>query len=259
MPRPISLVDIEYQDIEGYPVSVAERMKQWDLTEDLHWDNRSPVPAALPGVLELIGCRPGEAGLVIAADRLQALYEAGIPVISTSGLLFGERFLRNELRAWETFVQPGQAVCLTDSWYDIIHPQFLIPGPSGTMDFYPSPVEWSDFLVDLAAKLHRVIAQGSLVVFVFTPGSLHPFNPTWANLVDSPKVIVTTGGSPQRAISMGQYITTEIEVAESGDVRALYQDYPLAPAYAQLTSDKLWKALPLTAVFDYDPQLEHRS
>ena len=110
MPRPINLGDFEYQDVAGYPLSVDDRLQRWERTEDLHWLNRSKSPTEFPGVLELIGQRPGEAGLVIAADRLLPLYEAGIPVLSTGGLLFGDRFLQQDLPIWDTLVQPGQAV-----------------------------------------------------------------------------------------------------------------------------------------------------
>ena len=62
MPRPINLGDFEYQDVAGYPLSVDDRLQRWERTEDLHRLNRSKSPTEFPGVLELIGQRPGEAG-----------------------------------------------------------------------------------------------------------------------------------------------------------------------------------------------------
>ena len=178
-----------------------------------------------------------------------------MPVLSTGGLLFGDRFLQQDLPIWDTLVQPGQAVCLTGYWYDAVHPRFSIPSPSGTKDFYPSATEWTEFLVDLAAKIIRVTEQGSLVVLVFTLDSLQP---SWMDLTDSPVVCVYTDGSEQGAFTTGHYVTTKIVASYSRRARALYQSSPLAPSYGQRTAQDLESALPLTAVFDYHPEIEHR-
>ena len=255
MPRPINLGDFEYQDVAGYPLSVDDRLQRWERTEELHWLNRSKSPTEFPGVLELIGQRPGEAGIVIAADRLLPLYEAGIPVLSTGGLLFGDRLLQQDLPIWDTLVQPGQAVCLTGYWYDAVHPRFSIPSPSGTKDFYPSATEWTEFLVDLAAKITRVTEQGSLVVLVFTLDSLQP---SWMDLTDTPVMCVYTDGSGEEAFTTGHYVTTKIVANYYRGARALYQDSPLAPSYGQRTAQDLENALPLTSLFDYHPEIEHR-
>ena len=109
--------------------------------------------------------------------------------------------------------------------------------------------------MDLAAKLTRVIAQGSLVVPVFTMDSLQP---SWMDLTDSPVVCVYTEGSEQGAFTTGHYVTTKIVASYSRRARALYQDSPLAPSYGQRTAQDLENALPLTSLFDYHPEIEHR-
>ena len=256
MPRPINLRDFERQQIEGYPLSVEDRLQRWDRTEDLHRLNRPKASSGFPGVLELIGVRPGEAGIVIAADRLLPLYEAGVPVLSTGGLLFGDRLLQQDLQHWDALVQPGQAVCLTDYWYDAVRPRFSVPSAPGTKDFYPSVIEWNDFVVDQGAKLTRVLEQGSLVVLVFTLNSLEP---SWMQLTGTPVICVYTEGSANGAFTMGHYMTTKIACGYYRGARALYQDSPMAPSYGPRTAEELGPALSLTAVFDYHPESEYRN
>ena len=97
MTRPISHHDIEYQHLEGSPIKIEDRLSEWTRTEGLHHLHLSDAPTTLPSVLEVITQGPGEAGILIAADRLRTLYEAGVKVVSTSDILFGNRIMTHEL------------------------------------------------------------------------------------------------------------------------------------------------------------------
>ena len=129
MPRLIDEADILAQNLEGYPITVDQRLEQWQRTEALHQLNWSDPLASPRGHLENIIQRPhtNDPGLLVAVDRLRILYEAGMPVLSDARLLFGERLLTEELDEWDQFVHSGQAVLLTEHWYRQIRPTFNLP------------------------------------------------------------------------------------------------------------------------------------
>ena len=185
MPRPINEADILAQTLDGYPVTVNQRLEQWQRTEALHQLKWSEPLATPPGHLENIAQRPhtNDPGLLVAADRLRILYEAGMPVLSDSRLLFGERLLKEELDKWDQFVHSGQAVLLTDYWYSQIRPNYTLPILDDEED-YPTPEDWNTFLADVAGKLLKVTAQGSVVVFVHTVSDLMP---SWDSLASCPR------------------------------------------------------------------------
>ena len=249
MPREITIEDIVYQNLHGYPVKWADRLRRWEQVLDLHRRNRSGDCDELTDCIEIIRQRRGEAGIVIAADRLLPMYEEGVPVISDSGLLFGERILPDEIKLWDTIIQPGQAVCLTDVWYNKICPQFSRTDVPGTKDFYPTLGEWNKFWEEFESKLDKVLHQGCHVVLVLTES---PFQPNWTNIVNAPLVLVDTTGLPEKAFVTGQYITSQVVVNDLMH-RDVLIDPPPAHSYDQLNSERLTEVLPLTAVFDYDP------
>ena len=256
MPRPITGSDIRHQDLPGTLIKEDDRLEEWTHTEELHRLNRLKAPATLPSVLEVISQNPGEAGILIAVDRLRDLYEAGVSVISTSDLLFGERILKHELHDWDRFIQPGQAACLTDFWWNTIRPRISLPGPIGTKDFYPSSMDWTKFVVDLTDKLNRVISRGSLVVIVSTEGVPHP---DWINLVNGPAVKVETVDRRLDAVAIGRYIATRTVVRPYRGATAIYEGSPLGHSYRKLHLDpfELADSQYLTAVFDYSPEIEY--
>ena len=256
MTRPISRHDIEYQHLEGSPIKVEDRLAEWTRTEGLHYLHLQDAPTTLPSVLELIAQGPGEAGILIAADRLRSLYEAGVNVVSTSDILFGDRILTHELPDWDQFIQPGQALLLTDCWWKAIRPRITLPGPIGSKDFYPSSVQWTAFVVDLADRLTRVLYQGSLVVIVLTEGVPQP---DWIHLVDCPAVRVYTVDRRLDAVAIGRYIATRIVARHYRGATAIYRNSPLSHFYRDLRLDpfKLSDAELLTAIFDYRPEDEY--
>ena len=250
MPRRIGIKDIEYQDVPGYPVTVAQRFQEWERTENLHRLNKLKSPASLPPGLELICAPPERGGILLASSRLQRLYEAGIEVISTSDLLFGRRVLLQELWLWDTFVEPGQVLLLTDLWYETILPDFAIPGPWGNAEHYPSEEEWLEFTSRVGASLNRIIDLGALVVMALTPG---PLQCSWLELVEHPIVGVRMSALPREPFAVGQYAPTDICVEYRGGALPPRDDYPLNHCYERTTPDTMRQILPLTAVFDYHP------
>ena len=247
MPRNITEWDVSLQQVEGYPLTVADRLERHERVLEAHLLRRHTSPATLPGTLELILQPPGAHGLALAADRLVHLYESGVPVISDAGLLFGERFLPDDLENWADFVQPGQAVCLTDFWYNTIIPRMDIPTPWSLDSAYPPKEAWSRFLADQAAKLQSVTAQGSLVVLVLTPNDLHP---VCTQLVDCPLVHVYMSGMLEGAYLLGHLIAREVHVRHQGVRRLHKSDNRYAHSYDRLTRDRLWEALHLVSLSD---------
>ena len=248
MPRPITLEDI--QDQENHPISVADRIRRWELANQLHQFHRPQAPGPLPPCLEIITHRPGEAGKIIAAHRLLSIYERGVPVISDASLLFGDRLLPQELGDWDAQFRPGQAGCLGDSWYNFIIPQVPDGKGAGTRDFDPSSAAWEqrqDEVKKELERLERVVNQGCHLVLVLTRS---PFLPPWQVMVDAPMVLVATAGLPLTGLSRAQYVTTNLEVEElTGGSAAL--DPPTPHVYDRLTPEMLQDAVTLTSVFDH--------
>ncbi len=254
MPRPITINDIVHQQVNGYPITVADRLSRWERAEELHRLNRPEAPSPLPPCLEVIiqGC--GEAGIASAAHRLRPYYEDGVPVVSDSGLLFGERLLAQELENWHSIIQPGWAACFGDKWFNAIRPQFSDLYSPGTRDFYPTSDQWIQFRDELAGRLDRVLSQGCHIVLVLTRS---PFLPPWKELVSVPLVVVETTGRPEGAMATGRYITTQLEVEDLTGGDALLNRSP-AHGYDGLTPEMLQEALHLTSLFDYDPDSDTR-
>ena len=257
MPRPITHADIAHQQQDDYPISVADRRQRWERAEQLHRLHHDDAPDALAPCLEVIIQRPSEDGIVIAAHRLLSMYEAGTPVISDSGLLFGQRLLPQELQQWERIIQAGQAVCLTDIWYNAVIPQVPSPSSQGTQDFNPAGGDWRqrrDEMRDTMDRLDAVALLGCHIILVLT-GS--PFLPPWQETTATPLVLATTTGDPLTDWPMAQYITTELEVEDLTGGDALL-DRPPAHSYDRLTRQMLWDALHLTSVRDYQADLGNR-
>ena len=256
MPRPITHDDIDHQQKEDYPISVADRRERWERAENLH-RLHPDAPDTLAPCLEVIIHRPSEDGIVIAAHRLLSMYEAGIPVISDGGLLFGQRLLPQELHHWDRIIQPGHAACLTDAWYNVVIPMVSSPSSQGTQDFTPAGADLlqrRDEMKDIMDRLDAVVLQGCHVILVLT-GS--PFLPPWQETIAAPLVLATTTGDPLTEWPVAQYITTEMKVEDFTGGEALL-DRPPAHSYDRLTGEMLWDALHLTSVRDHQPDVGNR-
>ena len=65
MSRHITINDIVHQQVNRYPITVADRLSRWEHAEELHRLNRPEETSPLPPCLEIIiqGC--GEAGIAL--------------------------------------------------------------------------------------------------------------------------------------------------------------------------------------------------
>ena len=264
MPRHLSEPDVFHQELEGYPITVAQRMEQWQDTEMLHQLNRRDPLVEPPGHLEHIRQRPytSDPGLLVAADRLRILYEAGMPVLSNSRLLFGERLLPSEVEEWDSVVQPNQAVLLTDRWYNLVRPAFALPmSPHDAEDANPTPGDFNRFLADLAVKLLQVTAQGSIVVFVQTGSDLLP---PWENLANCSQMAVLMSGDGREAYALGQFIVDQMVVIDPENLfpgvpdPSKTHDLPieLPVYYHRPTRERMDAALRLISLFDQQDRFQ---
>ena len=247
MPRLITEWDLGQQQVEGYPITVADRREKHETALQAHLQHRQAAPARLPGTLELILQPQGAHGLALAADRLLRLYEAGVPVISDAGLLFGERLLPDDLENWDALVKPGQAVCLTDFWYTTIIPRMDIPTPWSPQSAYPPQEAWRRILADQAVKIQSVTAQGSLVVLVLSPTDLHP---VWTQLADCPMVHVYMSSLLENSYLLGHLVARDVHVRYQGGIWVQESEGPYVHSYERVTRERLWEALPLVSLSD---------
>ena len=120
MPRPITMIDLMLQGEDPFPMSL--RISRWERTEERHEIKIPEAGDTLPPCLEVITSNRGQAARIFAVHRMHSLYEMGYPVLSDSTLLFGDRLLPEELEHWYQIIRPGQALCLTDTWYNAVIP-----------------------------------------------------------------------------------------------------------------------------------------
>lgn len=254
MPRPIDRYDFEDLELAGYPIALPDRLKRWRRAEALHRQNRRNPPTGFGGILEIIVEWPFAPGQVVAADRLLNLYENGVEVTSDTGLLFGQRFRPRELRTWDDFVEPGQALCVGDLWYGLNSPSFRLPMPGQPEVVYPTSDQWKQSLADLAARLERVVEQDCLVVLVTTLAEL---NPRWQDLVKCPTVTVSLGGNMEADYLLGQYLAGDPYLQYSDTVADRGLQVPVRHSYDELSRDRLWEAMHLVSwrqqVDPYEP------
>ena len=240
MPYRIDADGNEFRDLPEFSKTAAQRRQRWEIADERHSRNRSTAPATLPPCLEVIFQKPGDAGILLAAARLLPFHEGGVPVISDSGLLFGARLLPSEVDRWDTIIRPGQAVCLTDKWFNRVYPQVANPNLQGTGDFLDSDSpqraaqiqdsrEWSVFIRDLEEKMEGVINGGCHVVLVVT-SKVDVSEPDWLEMIDGPLVIVRTSGLSEKSLADEPYAVPDIDVDDRTGAGA-FRNPPVPNSY----------------------------
>lgn len=254
MPRTITKLDQAAQ--EDSPIPVAERIERMELAKKLHDFRSRRAEESLPPCLEIITSPHGEAARIIAAHRMLAIYEMGYKVFSDSTLLFGERLLPDEIAYWPNIIRPGQALCLTDVWYNTVIPQ--VPGQqgAGSQDSAPSTEAWTERqgrINEQMVRMEDLLHQGCHVVLALAHDI---FLPAWSTLVDAPIVLVTaTEEAKRNPDGVVEYVTTRLEVEEltGGDANL---NPPMPHAYDRLTPQMLVDSLILTSVINPDRDME---
>ena len=255
MPQKIDANDSDFPDLPEVSATSIQRRQRWALAEERHRLNRGSAAATMPPCLDVIIQRPGDAGVLLAAVRLLRFYEAGLPVISDSALLFGERLVSEELPQWDTVIRPGQAVCLTDLWFNRIRPRVSDPNLRGTGDFldldhperpelFQESIEWSSFIKDLEEKMERVLFQGCHIVLVTSESQPEP---GWLDMIAGPLLIVRLSNLTEKSLADEQSALPE-NLVDDRTGEGVFLNPPSPHPYDRPNRTELLDALLLTDV-----------
>lgn len=255
MPRPITMLDQVLQGDEPIPMSL--RIRRWERTEERHEVKLPEAGDILPPCLEAITSNRGQAARIIAVHLMLSLYELGYPVLSDGALLFGDQFLPEELEDWYQIIRPGQALCLTDVWYNAVIPP--VPDRRDPRFRYSDRIrelwdERDDRIDEEVTRLEQVLHQGCHVVLALT---VNRELPTWKNLVDAPIVLVTVGEEAwMHPDGVLEYITTHVGVEDlTGGPANL--NPPVPHDYYLLTRQLFEEALIHTSIHHLGPESEN--
>lgn len=256
MPRPITMLDLLAQGDDPFPMSL--RISRWERTEERHELQIPEAGDTLPPCLEVITSNRGQAARIFAVHRMRSLYEMGYPVLSDSALLFGDRLLPEELEHWYQIIRPGQALCLTDVWYNAVIPPLPNRQNPRSRDSVPTWVlrdERQDRIDEEVTRLEQVLHQGCHIVLALT---VNRDLPTWRNLVDAPIGLVTVDEEAWRhPDGVLDYIITHVGLEDlTGGAANL--NPPIPQDYDRLTPQMFEEALIHTSIHDLGPESENR-